>query len=86
MLDELVLDLGEGDIGAKVRHYPLQRPRTAAMAHLGADHERTNMRVPAPILNLFYGDFAKGAVPAEFFLPPRQVPRALPTASADLAA
>ena len=86
MFDEFVLDLGESNIGSKIGHNPLQRPRTAAIAHLGAMRKRANMLVPAAILDLFYGYFAKGAVPLEFFLPPRHIPPSCPAISAALMA
>ena len=86
MLDELILDLGKGNIGSKVRHHPLQRPRTAAMAHFGTIHKRSDTRVPSPVLCLFYGYFAEGAVPLEFFLPSRHVLSSRATLSAALVA
>ncbi len=86
MLDQLILDLSEGDIGPKVGHNPLQRPRTPPMAHFGSIHKGANMVVSSPILNLFYGDFTKGAVPLEFFLPPRHTPLSCLTLSAALTA
>lgn len=73
MLNELVLDLGEGNVSSKVRYHPLQGQRTAAMPHSGSASKGPDTLVPAPVLRLFYGNFAKGAVPAEFFLPSRQV-------------
>jgi hypothetical protein len=45
MLDQFILDLGESDIGPKVGHHPLQRPRTAAMAHFGPIHKGANVLV-----------------------------------------
>ena len=86
MLDEFVLDLGEGNIGSEVRHSPLQWPRTPAMAHFGPLRKWANMLAPMPVLHLFYGYFAKCAVPLEFFLPPRHTPLSCPTISAALAA
>ena len=54
MLNELILDLGKGNIGAKVRHYPLQRPRTAAVTYFRSIRKRANMLAPLPVLHLFY--------------------------------
>lgn len=86
MLDEFVLDLGEGHIGPKICHNPLQRQRAAAIAHFGAIRKRANVFVPVAILDLFYGYFAERAVPLEFFLPPRHAPLSCPAISAALAA
>ena len=74
MLDQFVLDLGEGYIGAKVGHHPLQRPRTSTMAYFGSLHKGAKVLASQAILNLFYADFTKGTVPLEFFLPARRTP------------
>ena len=86
MLDQFVLDLGEGHIGSKAGHHPLQGPRTPAMAYFGPLHKGANVLVSVAILNLFYADFTKGAVPLEFFLPARRTPFSCPTPSAALTA
>lgn len=71
MFDQFIFDLGEGNIGSKVGHDPLQRPRTAAIAHLSPLRKRSDSFVPVPVLYFFHGYFAKGAVPVKFFLPSR---------------
>jgi hypothetical protein len=76
MFNQFVLDLGKGHIGTQVGHHPLQRPRTPTMAHFGPIHKGAKVLVSVAILDLFYADFSKGAVPLEFFYPPavRRVP------------
>ena len=86
MLNQFVLDLGKGNIGSKVGHNPLQRPRTPTMTHFSPIHKGANVLVSVAILNLFYTDFTKGAVPLEFFLPARRTPFSCPTPSAALTA
>jgi hypothetical protein len=56
------------------------------MAHFGPIHKGANVLVSVAILNLFYIDFAKGAVPLEFFLPARRTLLSCPTLSAALTA
>lgn len=73
MLDQFVLDLGKGDIDAKVGYHPLQRSRTSPMACFGPLHKGAKVLASQAILNLFYADFTKGAVPCSF-LPARRTP------------
>ena len=83
MFDQLIHRLGKRHVRSKVRDHPLQRARTASVANLGATCEgRPNSLAARAKLRFFYTDFAKGAVPAQFFLPSRQTPRASPRAAA----
>ena len=76
VFDQFVHRPAEGHIGGKVRDYPLQRARCAPVVNLGAACERTQSLGSTTKLRFFHAYFAKGAVPAGFFLPSCHAPPA----------